>query len=221
MDDKIYDLANRMKIDLEQYEEVTLTEFENKQNVKRILNKLEIRQGTQKMKKRNIGKKIAVACMIAVLGTVSATTVAFASEGKIFPYLYQFFNGSGITEEYDKVTGEGKTSIEMNATENPPVELMDGRLYFTADGGRTDITDLISDRTPYVAECVDAQNITHKFIIGGNPAPEGYGYEENLFDSKGEFLGASGYYGKDVVLDEELEAEWLTKGRSEIGRTGY
>jgi hypothetical protein len=221
MDEKIFDIVNRMKIDLNQYEEITLTDLQNKQNIKRILNKLNVKKDNVKMKWWKTRKKIAVACMVAVLATVSATMVAFASEGKIFNYLYKFFNGSSITTEYNKVTGEGKSSIDMNATEKPPVELADGKLYFIANGSRTDITSLISNSTPYISECVDEQNITHKFIIGGNPTEESYGYEENLFDRNGKFLGASGYFGKNVELDDDAKPEWLQKGRSEIGRTVY
>ncbi|HHV09620.1 MAG TPA: hypothetical protein GXX75_04980 [Clostridiales bacterium] len=219
MDGQIYDILNRVNTNLEEYEEIKLSDYQNKINSKRILSKIDGKQ-QRTMKPWNIGKKIAVAGIIAALGMASATTVSFASEGKIFNSLYSFLNGSRITNEYDEKTGMGKATIEMNATENPPVELDNGRIYFVADGNKTDITDQLTAGLPYIGEYLDEQNIIHKFIIGGRPVEDGYGYEENLFDSKGKFLGASGYFGSKVEgIDGENEPEWLLKGRSEIGRS--
>ncbi len=222
MDGQIYDVLNRVNTNLKEYEEIKLSDYQNKMNSKRILSKINGKQQKRAMGAWNPGKKIAVAIMIAVLGMASATTVSFASEGRFFGNLYSFLNGSRITSEYDEKTGVGKTSIEMNATENPPVELDNGRLYFIADGNKTDITDQLAAGMPYIGEYLDGQNIVHKFIIGGEPIEEGYGYEENLFDSKGKFLGASGYFGSKVEgIGSENEPEWLVRGRSEIGRAGY
>ncbi len=218
----IYDILNRMNTNFDEYREIKLSDYENKMNSKRILSKINRKQDKNNMKPWSILKKIAVASMIAVIGMVSVTTVSFASEGRLFNYLYTFFSGSGVTNEYDEQTGIGKASIEMNAIENPPVKLDGGKLNFIVNGNETDITKQISIRVPYIGEYVDEQNVVHKFIIGGEPKEECYGYEENLFDGDGKFIGASGYYGSKVEgIGSDDEPEWLVVGRNKIGRDGY
>lgn len=152
---------------------------------------------------------------------MSATTVSFASEGRIFNYLYTFFNGSGIISEYDKRTGISKTTIEIKTTENPPVKLDGEKLKFIVNGNEIDITEKISNTIPYIGGYTDEQNVTHKFIVGGKPIEEGYGYEEHLFDGNGKFVGAAGYYGSKMTgIDDGNEPEWLVVGKRIIGRSG-
>ncbi len=218
----IYDILNRVDTNFEEYMEIKLSNYEHKMNSKRIISKINGNQNKNNMKSWSIQKKIAAASMIVVIGMASATTVSFASEGRLFNYLYTFFSGSGITTEYDKQTGVGKTTIEMNATENPPVKLVGGKLNFIVNGNEIDITKQISDRVPYISEYVDEQNVVHIFIVGGEPTEECYGYEENLFDGEGKFIGASGYYGSKVEgIGSDDEPEWLVVGRNKIGRNGY
>lgn len=215
----IYDILNDVDTNLEEYEIIELSDYENKVNSRRILSKIKGRQVRNNMKARNLLKKIGIASAIAVIGIASATTISFASEGRLFNYLYTFFNGSGIISEYDKWTGISKTTIEIKVLENPPVKLDGEKLKFIADGNEIDITEQISDKIPYIGEYTDEQNVTHKFIIGGEPIEEGYGYEENLFDSNGKFIGASGYYGSKVAgINDGDEPEWLVVGKNIIGR---
>lgn len=221
MDERIYDILNHMEVNLEEYEEIELTDDQNKENCKRIISRINTER-KRNMKTWKVGKKIAVAGVIFGLILTSATTVSFASKGELFKPLYTFFNGSKITEEYDEESGVSSTTIEMNATENPPVTLNNEVMYFIAAGEQIDITDQISEEIAFIGEYIDEQKITHKFIIGGVAEEEGFGYEENLFDSDGEFIGASGYYGRNVVgVGEDEEPKWLVDGRHKIGRDGY
>lgn len=222
MEERIYDILNHMEINLEEYEELELSDYQNKANCKRIISKINGNQEKRNMKTWKLGKKIAVASAVMGLVLISATTVSFASEGKVLNYLYTFLNGSGITEEYDEESGDRSTTISMNATENPPVTLDNETLYYIVDGEKIDITNLISDKVAYIGEYVDEQQITHKFIIGGEAKDESFGYEENLFDSNGEFLGSSGYSGSKVEgFGGEDKPVWLVDGRQKIGRSEY
>lgn len=221
MEKELYGILNRVNTNFEEYEEVMLSDYEHKVNVKRILSKINGSQDKNDRKSWRMLKKIAVASVIAVIGMVSATAISFASEGRVFNNLYSFFNGSVITADYDEQTGVGKTTIEMNATENSPVKLDGGKLYFIVKGSEIDITEQISDRVPYIGEYVDEQNVVHKFIIGGEPAEEAYGYEENLFDGNGKFLGASGYFGSKVEgIGSDDEPQWLVVGKDKIRGNG-
>ncbi len=60
----------------------------------------------------------------------------------------------------------------------PLVQVEDGRLWFTPDEGeRVDITDLVSEDTPYLYDGSDPEtNLTYYVIMGGTP--EFYGYFE-------------------------------------------
>lgn len=219
MNEEIFEVINRIQTDLNEYKEITLSHYQNKKSSKRILNKINKMPMNKSIITRKLSKRLAVASISFILVVVSATTVAFASDGKVINYLYTFFNGSGITVNYDESTGEHSVSVSMNSIQTPPVELKDGKLYFTADGGKTDITNLISDTEPYVTECVDEHNVTHLFIIGGKPIADSFGYVENLYNSNGLFLGSSGYYGKHVEgIGGGAEPEWLVKGRQSVGR---
>lgn len=218
MEKDIYDILNRVDTNLEEYNDFELSAYEHRMNSKRILSKINKQQDMYNMKSLKMLKKIAVASILAVIGVASATTISFASEGRMFNYLYTFFSGSIITNEYDEQTGIGKSTIEMNATENPPVRLEGGKLYFIVNENEIDITKQISDKVPYIGEYVDEQNVVHKFIIGGQPIEEYYGYEENLFDGSGQFIGASGYNGSKVEDFGDNEPEWLEVGRIKIGR---
>lgn len=218
MEKDIYDILNGIDTDLGEYKEIELSEHEHRMNAKRILSKINKQLDKDNMKTMKIRKKVAAASLLAMIGVASATTISFASEGRMFHYLFTFFSGSIITNEYDEQTGIGKSTIEMNATENPPVKLEGGKLYFIVNESKIDITKLVSDTVPYLGEYVDEHNIVHKFIIGGQPIEEGYGYEENLFEESGQFIGSSGYNGSKVEGNGDNEPEWLTVGRIKVGR---
>ena len=218
----IYDIMNRVDTNFEEYREIKLSDYENEMNSKRILSKINEEQNKNNMKSWSILKKTAVASMIAIIGMASVTTVSFASDGRISNYLYKFFSGGGITREYNEQTGEEMATIEMNATENPPVKLDGGKLSFIANGNEIDITKLISNTVPYIGEYVDEQNVVHIFIIGGEPTEGCYGYEENLYDGDGNRLGGSGYFGSKIEdIGSDDEPEWLVVGRNKIGKSGY
>ncbi|MCI8329632.1 MAG: hypothetical protein HFG02_08515 [Oscillibacter sp.] len=57
------------------------------------------------------------------------------------------------------------------------IEVEDGRLFFVLDEERTDITDFISDDTPYIYDGSDPETgLTYYLIMGGTP--ENYGWLE-------------------------------------------
>lgn len=217
MNKEMYEVCNRIHTDFGEYEEEKLSEVEMKKNRKRVMDKISSDELIQNRKQSSVLKKVAVAALIIVISGASATTMSFASSGKVLPFIYTFFNGSGITESQNEETGESSTTIEMNASVNPPVVLEDGRLYYTMDGSKTDITNLISETKAYIGEVKDSQGNTHIFIIGGWPEAQSYGYEENIFNQNGEFIGASGYYGSKVEgIGDEVEPVWLEEGRKQI-----
>lgn len=213
MEKGVYEMLNQIDTNLDEYKEVEFSNIESKKNAKRILSKI---KGEEKRKHMSIsrrGKRIAIAGILLVSGFVSATTISYASDGKYFNYLYTFFNGSGVT--YQEDNGESSMTVEMNATENPPVELINGNLYFIVDGNEIDITNQISDSKPYIGEVVDQQGNVHKFVIGGKAVEGEYGYQEFIFSNTGEFIASSGYYPSEDV------PEWANVGREKLGLESY
>ncbi len=217
MNKEMYEVCNKIHTDFRKYEVKKLSEVEIKKNRKRIIDKISSDEYIQNRKQYSVLKKVAVAALVFVISGISISTVVIASSEKVFPFIYAFFNGSGITESHNEETGEISQTIEMNALENPPVVLEDGRLYYTKEGSKKDITNLISETKSYIGEVKDSQGNTHIFIIGGRPEAQSYGYEENILDQNGEFIGSSGYYGSKVEgIGEEVEPVWLEEGRKQI-----
>ena len=90
--------------------------------------------------------------------------------------------------------GEGRfVSFEAHGS---VMDAEDGRLYFTPeDGERVDITDLVSEETPYIYDGSDPDSgLTYYIIMGGTP--ECYGWftwvrMPNPFDIRGDAPGVN------------------------------
>lgn len=168
-------------------------------------------------KNRFMQKSTVAALLIIVFGIVSVTgIIAYASDGKVMSFVYSFFSGGGITyEEGD--SGESKSSVIIDSEPQSPVELIEGRLYYTADGNQRDITDKISDKIPFIWEMKDKENNIHKFIIGGKAMEDCYGYVENIFNADGTYIGGTGWFGNKIPYGDEEKPEWLLNGEALLG----
>lgn len=100
-----------------------------------------------------------------------------------------------------------------------PVEVRNGKLIFVVNGENTDITDIVSTKTPFTYSYTDEESITHYFIVGLNDdsEKENYGYGEYLRDAKGDWLG--GYTARvNCGPDGKPEGhpDWYSIGIKEI-----
>lgn len=129
------------------------------------------------------------------------------------------------------------------------IEEEDGRLYFSPeDGQRVDITDLISEETPYIYDGSDPDtDLTYYIIMGGTPEcygwltwirmPHPFGDLEHApgIDDDG-FTTAYHYYlmdhsigsqsghmgldiGNTVKWQDNMDHPWLLAGAEELGIT--
>lgn len=165
--------------------------------------------------------RAAIAVMAFFICLLSITTVAYAAtNGQIFDYVYSFFSGGGIRYEEGE-NGESATIVTMGEDSVAPAVMDNGRLYFVAAGNHVDITDKISEEKPFLFEITDDQGVIHKYIIGGLPKEEHFGYQEILFNEKGDCLGSSGSYGSQIKeVREECGIEdiaWLKNGKKQLG----
>ena len=180
----------------------------------------------QKMPRK---KKILLAAALA------AALILLAGAG--YPYFrYQLVKGSLTFGQ--EAAGKYKSFLEKNTI----VEEEDGRLFFaTEDGQRIDITDLVSEETPYIYDGSDPDaGLTYYIIMGGTP--ECYGwltwismpnpqYEPKAYERK--MTTAYRFYISDVWIGgltdhiamdvdavewwDSMDHPWLLAGAEQLG----
>lgn len=147
----------------------------------RVLAKVQAPAGKgQKAKKQQMPKKKKV----LLAATLAAVMVVLMGAG--FPsMIYGLVSGQLRFEETD----DERSTAVVHYT--PLLQVQEGRLWFSPDEGeRIDITDLVSEDTPYIYDGSDpSANQTYYVILGGTP--EHYGYFEWImtpdpFDHSGE-----------------------------------
>lgn len=144
-------------------------------------------------------------CLLSVGGVAYAMTDGFRA-------LFTFIGGGAIyeTTESSIMGTTDVTTIELKDEPGIPLLLEEGRLYFTGDGEKKDITDLISETEPYFIDVVDEVGNTHKFIVGGRPEEESYGYDEIIIDTEGVIRGGVGRFGSKIDMTDGTP-EWVKK----------
>lgn len=160
-------------------------------------------------KKKQTPKKKKKALLVAAL---AAVLVVLAGAG--FPYLqHRLVAGDLIFEQ----TNDGRITALVHY--GPIVEEENGRLFFNPDDGqRVDITDLISEETPYIYDGSDSDSgKSYYIIIGGRP--EHYGYLEWItapspFDDD-PASGAAGENGQRIRTVYTLE--YIEQGDTHTG----
>ena len=186
----IFVLLNQVETDLEKYEIRELSRSEKEESAIRILDKLkerDIRNNSEEYRKsvrrynlkRFMGAAaIFLVCLLSIGGVAYAVTDGFRA-------LFTFIGGSAVyeTTEGSIMGSTSVTTIELKDEPGIPLLLEEGRLYFTGDGGKTDITDFISETEPFFIDVIDGEGNTHKFIVGGRPEAEYYGYAEMIIDT--------------------------------------
>ena len=220
----IFDLLNQVETDFEKYEILEPSQSEKEKNTARILCKLK-EQNIQ----NNLGvnlksarfmdrKKFAGAAALFLVCLLSVGGVAYAmSDG--FRALFTFISGGAIYETTDDsfMGSTSVTAVTMQDQWGIPLLLQDGRLYFTGDGGKTDITDFVSETEPYFIDVVDEEGNTHKFIVGGSPEEGYYGYSEMIIDTDGVLRGGTGNWSSK----SGDRPEWLKKGTKAVYSEAY
>ena len=164
---------------------------------------------------------IAAAALVGLMGSTAANGVYFTTiTGESNAY-YIDENGMHHYESTSHLDGtEALARI---------VQLEDDRLYFVADGGKTDITDQIDDETPYIYKLhdlpTDKPNCENYIIVGGTPeqygfisfVPTGSLHEENY----GEIIGWS---TTSVVTDNAdnvmTDFQWYINGVEQLKSEG-
>lgn len=113
-------------------------------------------------------KTILLAAALAVVGVLM-----MAAAGPL-TQLYRMVSGDSILIQTDP-TGQHYLHISWQDS-STPIVLEDGRLWLVLEDGRTDVTDLIDEDTPYIVEGEDPDSgLKNYLIVGGTP--EDYGWQ--------------------------------------------
>ena len=164
---------------------------------------------------------IAAAALVGLMGATAANGYFFTTIDRESNAFYIDENGMPHYEMSSHLSGEESLARI--------VQLEDDRLYFVADGGRTDITDLIDNETPYIYKLhdlpTDKPNCENYIIVGGTPERYGYIsfiavgslYEENY----GEITG----WGTTAVLTDSgdiyvTDYQWYYNGVEQLKSEG-
>ena len=97
-----------------------------------------------------------------------------------------------------------------------PVEISDGRMVFIVNDEHLDITDQVSETTPFLYQYTDEDGNVHHWIIGLNgPGLEHFGWAEFICSADGTWLGGCSVR---TNLDENgIGPKWLESGKATIG----
>lgn len=133
---------------------------------------------------------VLAAMAVVVLMLSLSTEVRAAVNNLVVKY---FFPGSDITV-YEEVDENGEAMrITVVDTEAPAfARLVNGRLYFTGNGEKIDITDEIKEEQPYYYTYVDDYGLTHYMAVGYSGSIENFGIYEFIREETGDWVTGTG-----------------------------
>lgn len=177
-----------------------------------------------------------------IAAALAAVMVVLVGAG--FPYIQHQLVGGTLSFEQ---TTDGRITAFVHNSE--VLKREDGRLYFAQDNGqRIDVTDLISENTPYIYDGSDPDTgMIYYVILGGTPESYGwfewvqtpYPFEDGAtnFDENGNpvtinfnfVINTPDADGSDnrrsvggfetVYLDDSMNLPWLLVGTEQLGIT--
>ena len=140
---------------------------------------------------------------LVLLPAILAAAVLMGAVGT--PTVYKLLSGMEVRQN------KSRFSVDFSA-ENPPASVEDGRLWFTADGQHTDITDLTDEDTPYIYTSANPATRAPVYIIVGG-TPNGFGYAEIWINQ--DTVGFAARRG-DASTEMELTARQFRQGLWEV-----
>lgn len=157
---------------------------------------------------RPVWKKAAAFAVMLALVLVLSPTARAAMEDWVVKY---FFPGSDITI-YEKTDANGNVvGITGVDTEAPPfARIVNGRLYFFGNNEEIDITDEITEESPYFYTYVDDYGLTHAMAVGYSGSIENYGIYEFIWeDVDGQRDWITGTGRNFLSIETETRYPWV------------
>lgn len=133
---------------------------------------------------------VAAALAVVVLALSLSTEVRAAVSSWAVKY---FFPDSDITI-YEKTNDEGNTVQIVGVDTEAPAfaRMVNGRLYFVGNGQKIDITDEISEESPFYYSYVDDYGLTHYMAVGISGSVENFGIYEFIREESGDWVTGTG-----------------------------
>jgi len=193
-----------------------------KELMKRALAPLHASEDTLKevqimMEKRNHStaprrKYILTAAVVAVALALSITAYAV---GSVILSEVRSWNNRTLIEHVLNENGEEECHVTYSADDVAPVtKLRDGRLYFIVNDENIDITDTISEDTPFHYDYTDPDGNIHYFIVGGTI--DHVGYSEIIKAADGNWLGGYATNLEQPGDTQPASPAWYELGKENI-----
>ena len=169
----------------------------------------------------------AVTTRVENKGTPTIEEIQISSDN---PYIQHHLPNSSLDKPFDCATylldgtlvRHNSETGEMDFSTNvyTPITKENGRLYFTGDGKKRDITDRISSDDYFVVSYVNPiTGLTHYFIVGGDLQAQYYGYIELFWlpnDNKNAYFDYRFYTGEGNIFPDIPNKDWLDRTLKEI-----
>lgn len=166
------------------------------------------------MKRKLFTRRLAAACIGAVVFAAGAT--AYAYGGELIGHIFGWGGNFEIRELANESGGTTAKSVLYTDNLMEPIVIQDGRMIFVVNNQQTDITSLVSETTAYTYEYTDEEGNTHIWLIGLNSDRiDDYGYGEFIRDADGEWAGG---YSHGISLEEDgsTSAQWFNEAKKEM-----
>lgn len=118
-----------------------------------------------------------MAVMLAFVLTITPIVRAAANE-----WMVKYFWADSDITIYKVQYGDVEATVAVVDTEAPVfARMVNGRLYFLGNGEKTDITDQITEASPYYYSYVDEYGLTHDMAVGYSDTMDNFGVYEFIW----------------------------------------
>lgn len=136
------------------------------QRLEKVYTRLEGRRAPAKRRGRH---PLRAALIAAALAAGCALCVAAGLPAQMYNFVA---GGSTIV-----LPGTGEAHFTVDSDAASPLTVENGRLWFEADGQKTDVTDLMDENTPYIYERTDPATGNKGYVILGGTVDD-FGWAE-------------------------------------------
>lgn len=153
--------------------QVTLSDRKKEEIMDMLENKDTRKRRTPSVRALVLAAALAVGCVLSIAAGLPAQVYNFMSGGSV-----TFLPADGIDGAI------GSAMAVFGRTDDAPIVLEDGKLWFVNGQERTDLTGLIDENTPYIHEHTDPATGNRGYVILGGTA-NNFGWAEFFMTEDG------------------------------------
>lgn len=164
-------------------------------------------EGKKRPAKRRMAHSLRTVLIAAVLAAGCVLCVAAGLPAQ----MYNFVAGGSTTV----LPGTGEAHFVIDSEAPGPITEKNGRLWFEADGQKTDVTDLMDENTPYIYERTDPATGNKGYVVLGGTVDD-FGWAEFFLaenDGVCSMVGENAFDymapldGREIPLDELTDTQ--------------